>query len=212
MQYTRHMRSNHELDCYFKSKRFLKRLDDIRKLVDKERIAIGTFSIIKQFNLMDYHYGIIRHYILTKKYNPDKADNRPIEVVDYKNFSINGSNDTGRQFFDHIGLLEPQGIHITLPPGTRKQDIIDFVKDNFQTIKKSLNEAYEGNSSHRHAFKAVETIDKQLEIVDKIDEMGGQPSFSLCTELAVEYNVDASDIRKWHKRLGRQNNPFLRPE
>jgi|GEM_PF-4160442 len=180
------MRSDYELDIYFASKNFRKRLDYFRKLGEGYEIS-GAIYIVHRFGLMQYHYGIISHYIETGKYDPGKANRHQIEIIE-----------------------GTESVHLSLPPGIKRGDIIAFIEDNFNKIKAALNNAYQDDTGHKSAFRPVERIDDYLAVVDEIDRKGG-PSARLITELSVDYKIDESDIRKIYKKYGDQSNPYLEP-
>jgi hypothetical protein len=204
------MRSGYELDCYFKSKRFRKRLDFFRRLGKGYEIA-GAIFIVNQFELMHYHYGIIQHYILTGKYSPEKQNRPQFEIINYTERQIVGAQDNSQ--LEDLDLKTPSyGVHILLPPGTTQKSLIEFVtnKENFKQIKTTLNKAYKGDPGNKSAFRPTTHIDKYLEIVDDIDEKGGLTP-ALCINLSIDYAIDEADIRKVYKKLGAQNNYFLNP-
>lgn len=206
------MRSPYELDCYFESERFRKRLDFLSGLGEGYDIA-GSIFIVRQFELMQYHYGIIQHYILTGKYNPEKQNRHQIEIIDYTNRQLAGTKELSDKEFDELGLREPQdGVHILLPPGIRQKDILSFFSDNHNSkvIKDVLEKAYKNEPGNKRTFRPVRRIDTHLEIVDKIDENGG-PTPKLILELSLEHGIDESDISKLYRRLGPHKNPFSKP-
>lgn len=206
------MRSGYELDVYFKSKRFCDRLDFFRELGEGYDFA-GALFIVNRFELMQYHYGIIRHYILTGEYDPSKENRHQIEIIDYTNRRVAGLSSKGEKMLEEIGLNEPlEGVHLLIPPGTRKKDLKDFINDpeNSKLLKQVLSEAYKDEPSQKRAFRPVTRIEDYLEIVEKIDKED-DPDYDFILSLALDYKVDDRDITRMHKRLGRQNNPFLNP-
>lgn len=206
------MRSGYELDIYFDSKRFRKRLDHFRELGEGFDFT-GALFIVNQFELMQYHYGIIRNYILSGKYDPSKQNRHQIEIVDYTNHQVIGLRKQSERAFEELGMKEPQyGLHLVLPPSIRQKDIVEFVSnsENYKRIKNALSLAYHDDPSNKHAFRPVKKIDTYLEIVDKIDSQGG-PRPRLLLDLSVEYGVDERDIARLHDRLGAHKNPYLKP-
>ena len=205
------MRSAYELDCYFESKRFIKRLDFFRQRGGGYDLP-GALFIVSQFELMHYHYGIIRHYILTGQYSPEEKNRLQFEIIDYTNRDVVGIRDS-KALFANSDLDAPlEGVWVYLPPGTTQKDLIEFARDKgtFKRIKMTLDKAYKGDPGNKHSFRPVKNIDKYLKIVDQIDK-AGKLSPSLCRDLSIEYSVDEADIRKFYKKLGSQNNPFLNP-
>ncbi|MDQ5893607.1 MAG: hypothetical protein QG640_619, partial [Patescibacteria group bacterium] len=123
------MRSGYELDVYFESKRFCDRLNFFRELGEGYDVA-GAIFIVNQFELMQYHYGIIQHYVQTGNYDPSKTNRHQIEIIDYTNAHLIGLHSQGRDKLDSLGLLAPQeGVHLLLPPGMRQKDLIEYVSD-----------------------------------------------------------------------------------
>lgn len=206
------MRSGYELDVYFDSKRFRKRLDFFRELGEEYDFA-GALFIVNQFELMQYHYGVIRHYIKTGKYDPSKENRHQIEIIDYTNRQVVGLKKLSERAFEELGMKEPQyGVHLVLPPGIRQKDIVEFVsnKENYKALKDTLSQAYKKDPGHKHAFRPSTKIDTHLKIVDKIEIEGG-PNPRVFLDLSVEYGVDERDIARLYDRLGSHKNPYLKP-
>jgi hypothetical protein len=206
------MRSGYELDVYFASKRFRKRLDFFRELGEGYDFA-GALFIVNQFELMQYHYGVIRHYIQTGKYDSSKENRHQIEIIDYTNRQVVGLKKLSERAFEELGMKEPEyGVHLVLPPGIRQKDIIEFVsnKENYKALKDTLSQAYKKDPGNKHAFRPSRKIDTHLEIVDKIDAQGGSNP-RLVLDLSVEHGVDERDIGRLYDRLGSHKNPYLNP-
>lgn len=201
---------DYELDVYFNSSRFLKRLNYFRKLGEGYEVP-GAIFIVHQFRLMPYHYGIIYHYIKTGEYDP-KKENNPTELIDYTNKKIVFSS-TGSNYFKSSGYEKPDyGLHLVVPPGITKAKLLEIISSKDFNLKDSLKDAYPSGKrrrSDKYLFRPEKNIDLYLEIADKVhvNNLTDKDFF----ELSADHGVDEADIRRIVNRFGYQNNPYLNP-
>lgn len=162
-----------ELDVYFKSKRFRKRLDDIRKTTSNpSELKVLAFQVTNKLGMKTDHTTVISNYLLTGKYIP--RYNSSIQLIDQSSTPID-------PIADRIGVA------IELNEDTIKKELHDFIDANWQDIKGLLDRNYPGRKKR---FEEIRRIDDYLAIADKLNAMpDGSQKARKAEELAVDYNL-----------------------
>ncbi len=178
----------HELDSYFKgSPHFIKRLQAIRKKkYDEQTLGVKAFQIARHLGLKDEHIGIVRHYLTTGKYDPNKTS-PSIEVTDQISLGYGSYKEERREDDFYIDTNGTIGIRITLNEDTTKANLHDFIDREWQNIKRGLDLNYPGR---RKRFTPIRYLDKYIQIADKLNSCPPGPEKARMAEkLCDEYNI-----------------------
>jgi len=174
----------HELDVYFKSPRFTKRLDEIRKKTsDESELKAYAFSVATKLHLKTDHVGVICSYLQSGKYTP-AHENHSIEIVD--------RSKKTRQSKPETNQLEGLGVVIEIGEDTTQKDMHNFIDHNWQEVKEALDNNYDDRIKR---FAPTLYIDKYLAIADEVNAIkSGHDKARVALDLATKYDLDTPKI------------------
>lgn len=190
-----------DLDVYFKSKHFLKRLDEIRAISnDPTDLKAYAFNIVYKMKLLNIHAGVIAHYLQTGEYDPLATSRSSIQIIDKGQQIIPGTKNP-RQTYKWAAPTLDIGVYIELDGNMSQEELVSFIEDknNWTLIKESLDANYKGRKKR---FAPVRRIDDYLAIADIMNAITkGAEKSDKAAELAVHYRgLDISDIYKLAKK------------
>lgn len=171
------------LDSYFGSKRFLKKLDTIRSSTKNiDELKAHAFSIVTQLGLKLEHTNVLYHYLATGEYSK-KVKRSPLRVV--------RGVDLRKRSGDNIDLDE-NGVFVEISEDTTKEDLLALVTQDWQKIRKALNESYPDRMKR---FTETRLIDNYLAIADELNKIEDPHEKALmASELAVKYDKETPEI------------------
>jgi hypothetical protein len=193
------------LDVYFKSKRFLKRLDKFRSETSKaNEISAYSLVVAKQMGMLHIHIDVIEHYLNTGEYKPGLSNKPPVYIIDRKR------KIAPLQLHQVLYLrtkkkpdyIVPKiGVSLELSGEVSQPQIVAFIKnkENWAIIKESLNANY---PKRKKLFKPIKRIDDYLTIADELNAITEKKKRSeKAAELANTYKMEIPDIYRTAKRF-----------
>jgi len=174
-----------DLDVYFASKRFRKRLNKIRKLdKDPSERKIYAFDIVTKMGLKLEHVTVIHHYLMTGHYNSDTAKSN-VRLISKDTADEQGSSSTVDA--DNIGVF------LEIPEDTTRDELLQFIEDNWSEIIKPALDSHYPDRIKR--FMATLRIDNYLAIADAMNKCpSGHEKSMLSVELGEKYKIDTRTI------------------
>lgn len=184
---SRREKNESDLQTYFSSERFRKRLDDIRASSNKSSdLKIYALSIATKLGLKTEHTGTIYDYLKTGRYRGDERVSA-IQIIDKSIPEKIQAYDSD----DSINLKD-FGVYIELNEDTSQDELTSFINKNWTRIKTALNNNYPGR---RKRFVAMNRIDNYLAIADQLNEIEEpHERAQKAKDLAVEYNFETREI------------------
>lgn len=195
-------KSQGELDNYFNSPRFLRRLNNIRSQIrDARDLKAIAMDIQFKLNLKFTHISVVYYYLLTGEYEPSKQKSA-IEIVDRslpKNKPLVEIKDGIEISYD----IEDIGVAIELTEDTNIKDLRNFIDKNWEAIQSALDNNYSQERIYR--FVAPKNIDKYLAVAEELFIFdAAKPTKKQRSEkiadLASEYEMEIPDVSKYARK------------
>jgi hypothetical protein len=185
-----------DLDVYFNSKRFIKRLDEIRGFSsDPIDLKAYASNVADKSGMLIIHTGVVWHYLITGKYDPSKTTRSQIQIID-KGRRMAPQSLYPEQAFQWINDIENVGVLIEIDGETSQEELIAFVskKKNWAAIKEALDANY---TKRKKLFRPVKRIDDYLAVADKLNRKFPRgDKTKMEAKLSDDYNIDIADIRR----------------
>ena len=187
-----------ELDVYFDSNRFRKRLDEVRKTLSPQLLMYAAVKIVFKLNLRYDHRGVIHHYLRTGEYKP-QATTTSIYIVDrlQKRLPTELNPEEGYKLYEQMMELSSSGVAIEIGMNTRKDELIAYIYNNWPVIKDSLDANY---LDRQKRFAPARRIDDWLAIADELNSVTDKKERKQKIEdLAAKYGINETDVRTYAK-------------
>lgn len=189
-------KSQGELDVYFQSRRFRKRLNEIRKLSDDPTdLKVYAYSVARKLGLLSRHVGVIYYYLKTGTYKPTATSPSQILIVD-KTRRVVPLTTHPELTFDENAFIQNVGVCLELDETTTQEELRDFVDNpkNWAVIKHALNANY---PKRKKRFMPVLRIDDYLAIADGLNAVpitNRKERSLLASDLAAKYRMNRTDV------------------
>lgn len=170
------------LDSYFASKRFVERLNTIRRTIrDPDELKARAFAITMKLNLKLEHVGVINKYLMTGIYSGE---------VKRPSLRISNKAELMRVYKENDFDIDENGVFIEIPEDVTQEDIVAMIAQDWQKIRAVLDKSY---PDRRKKFAETRLIDNYLTIADELNGITDPHERARkAADLAVRYHISSS--------------------